>query len=791
MSASRFHELLSDLTVAFRSTGLYKRAAKAPAKDLHPKDGTPSGPQVIIYTRKAEKDFAITFMSDNLVTQLGYRPHEFINKPSLWLQRIHPDDAPKVQGVWDHLMRTRHHVLEYRLQHKDGSYRSIRDELNLMLDNDGVPYEILGTWIDTTESKRVEDALRRSESRYRSLVDSAPMGMVSFDTQGEITEYNPAALTILGAPFMGGAEAGDLFSLLPMVEAGISEAILHCLETGEAGVGEFQYKSKTDRDLYTRVHVVPIRDGDSRITGAHSFVLDISDQKRAEELIVRSERLKVLGQISNGVGHTFNNLLQIVAGNANMALTNLDLKDSAGVRANIEQILGSAHKVTEAVRWLQHFGRERPHGAVSPKEVFDFTDAVEEGVELCKLWSKSDLEKHNVHITYDLKLTRGCYVYGTPDQLAWMSLNLLKNAVESLHAGGIIKVQTNVKGDQVVLIVQDEGGGIPSQNIQYITQAFWTTKASHAGMGLTFNSEIIRKHGGSMGVKRIRPHGSIFMVRLPYIKDPSQMRKALAKEVSDKGFRILFVDDEEPVVRMFEKGLTLLGQTILPATSGKEALQIFEKERVDAIVCDLAMPEMNGRQVSAAIRRVADNKGIVKPPFIILSGHASPADEEETLAHPGIDRFLQKPITVPKLLEAISDEVQKATGHSSFSGRIEGIDLLEYLQLLILNGRKLVLEINPREGSKGMIFVTKGEICHAECGNVEGEEALYKCLTFKGGSFSSHAWRDPEKVTIKRPAQFLLIQAARRRDELRSKETEEYSPDDDTTPSHTDLFSEE
>lgn len=781
MTGSRFHELLSDLTVAFRSTGIHKRAEQARAKERAPKEGILSGPQVIIYTRKPDKVFAFTFVSDNLLTQLGFRSQEFIDKPSLWQERVHPDDESKVLDLWEQVVKTRHYVVEYRLQHKDGSYRSIRDELNLMVDEDGIPYEILGTWIDTTESKRMEDALRRSEARYRSLVDSAPMGMVSFDTQGEITEYNPAALTILGAPFMGETNAGDLFSLLPMMEAGISEAILHCLETGEAGVGEFQYKSKTDRDLYTRVHVVPIRDGDSRITGAHSFVLDISDQKRAEELIVRSERLKVLGQISGGVGHTFNNLLQIVAGNANLAMTNLDLKDYEGVRANLAQILASARTVTEAVRWLQHFGRERPYSGAAPKEVFDFTDAVSEAVELCKLWSKADLEKRNIFIDHDLKLTRGCYIYGTPDQLAWMSLNLLKNAVEALHSGGNIRVKTNVKGDQVVLKVQDDGDGIPAQNIQHITEAFWTTKSAHAGMGLTFNCEIIRRHGGSMGVKRIRPHGSIFMVRLPYIKDPSQMRKALAKEASDKGFRILFVDDEEPLVRMFEKGLSLLGQTVLAATSGKEAVEIFKTEKVDAIVCDLAMPEMNGRQVAAAIRRVADDKGIVKPPFIILSGHASPADEEETLAHPGIDRFLQKPITVPKLLEAISDEVQKATGHSSFSGRIEGIDLLEYLQLLILNARKLVLEISPRDGAAGLIYVKKGEICHAECGKMEGEEALYECLTFKGGTFSSHPWRDPEKITIKRPAQFLLIQAARRRDELRSKQTDEYVPEDDDT----------
>jgi two-component system chemotaxis response regulator CheB len=133
-----------------------------------------------------------------------------------------------------------------------------------------------------------------------------------------------------------------------------------------------------------------------------------------------------------------------------------------------------------------------------------------------------------------------------------------------------------------------------------------------------------------------------------------------------------------------------------------------------------------------------------------------------------VDRILEKPIQVPQLLEIITDEVQKASANATFSGRVNGVDLLEYMQLLLLNGQQVVLEILSTDGAEGFIFLDKGEILHAACGNLEGEEALYRLLTFKGGSFTSLPWRPLEEATINKPAQFLLIEAARKRDDIRS-----------------------
>jgi PAS domain S-box-containing protein len=770
MTEHTVHSLLSGLTAVLPVDELERKRAEqaSRSREKASQDSILAIPQVIIYTRKCGSEYETTFMSENVTSQLGYKPEEFVQKPSLWIENIHAEDRPKVLCELDRLIEQCHQIHEYRFRRQDGSYRWIRDELNLVRDADGNAIEILGSLIDLTEQRRAEETLRQSEARYRSLVESSPVGMMSFDSRAEITGFNAAVLSILRVPASQVGGPLDLFSLVPLAEAGISEAILHCLESGQPTSGEFEYKSKENRMVCTKLHVVPIRDTTRRITGAHAFVQDISDQKRAEELIVRSERLKVLGQISGGVGHTFSNLLQIVSGNANIALTNLDLEEYEGIRFNLEQILKSTRSATEAVRWLQQFARERPHRAAVRPEVFDLADSVLEAVEVCKLWSKGELERKKIAISYEIDLAKECWVEAVPDQLAWVVLNLIKNAVEALPSGGRIKVKTQITDDQVVLTVQDNGVGIRSQDIRNITTAFWTSKEAHAGMGLSFNCGILRQHSGTMGVKRMKPRGTTFTVRLPYIQDPSQKRQALAQEAIKRGFRILFIDDDEAVVKIFENGFSGLGQTLYPALSGREGLSILEETEIDAVVCDLAMAGMNGWEVGRAVSEMYLKKGASRPPFIMLTGWAAQLPEDEMLAHPEVDRIVQKPIKIAALLDIVTAAINRASQHTTFSGTVEGIDLLEYMQLMILNGKPVVVEVLLKNGMRGLIFLDKGRFLHATCGNLEGEAAVYHCLNFAGGSFSNLPWRAPEHLTIDKAGEYILIEAARRRDETRN-----------------------
>jgi len=136
-------------------------------------------------------------------------------------------------------------------------------------------------------------------------------------------------------------------------------------------------------------------------------------------LIVKSERLKVLGQMARGLGYNFNNLLQVVSGSADMALTGLDMNDMDAVRNNLKQILESAQSATETVKWLHQFGRTPKTSADSQKELFNFSDLVEEAVEICKFWSRAELERTGAQIKYEVSLKKDCLVEGIPDQISW------------------------------------------------------------------------------------------------------------------------------------------------------------------------------------------------------------------------------------------------------------------------------------------------------------------------------------------------------------------------------------
>jgi CheY-like chemotaxis protein len=438
------------------------------------------------------------------------------------------------------------------------------------------------------------------------------------------------------------------------------------------------------------------------------------------------------------------------------------------VRNNLQQILESAQSATETVRWIHQFGRTSTAHTDSEKELFNLSDLVEEAVEICKFWSRAELERTGARIKYEVGLAEDCFVEGIPDQISWVALNILKNAVEALPNGGRIKVKSYVEKNLAILRVEDNGIGIKLEEINNLTQAFWTSKEGHAGMGLTFNSEIIRRHKGKMGIKRMKPHGTCFVVRLPVAINRTKNGRPRSDELSERGFRILLIEDDERVLRILEEGLKLLGQQTVCAMSVEEGLKILHQTEVDAIVCELAMPDKSGWEAAAAVREVFLEKNMPKAPFIALMGYAGP-EQDEMDPSTGVDRVMAKPIKVPQLLEIITQEIGKESAGGAFSGKVDKIDLLEYVQLLLLNGRRIVLEVSSTEGMKGHIFVDRGEILHAICGDLRGEDALYKCLTFKSGTFSTLPWQEPEEVTINKSAMFLLVEAARKKDDMRFK----------------------
>lgn len=232
---------------------------------------------------------------------------------------------------------------------------------------------------------------------------------------------------------------------------------------------------------------------------------------------------------------------------------------------------------------------------------------------------------------------------------------------------------------------------------------------------------------------------------------------------------VLVVDDDLEVVWGVGKCLTRAGFAVTTCPDGAEAIEILKTHSFDVIVSDILMPRVNGLEL---INWVREHRPSIR--VVVMTGVGSPSLRKLTLAK-GVLLYLEKPVDPAFLIQVLSSKAKD----SAFWGTIDEIDILDYLQLLLLTGKQVVLEVRSRNGARGLLFIRNGTICHAECGSLDGEEAVYCCMGFEGGSFSNLPWHEPDRISINKPGEFLLIEAARKRDEMKDavcsskEETEE------------------
>ena len=149
--------------------------------------------------------------------------------------------------------------------------------------------------------------------------------------------------------------------------------------------------------------------------------------------------------------------------------------------------------------------------------------------------------------------------------------------------------------------------------------------------------------------------GSIFRVKLPLCTESEGEEHTLPKRDVDHKLTLLVIDDTEPILMTIKDGLESLGQTVLTVDSGPRGLGVFQQEPVDAVICDLSMPQMSGWEVANGIRDICKVRGTPKPPFVMLSACGKGAEDERKMAQLGVDLFLCKPVNLAQLLQTVSD----------------------------------------------------------------------------------------------------------------------------------------
>ncbi|HXD98552.1 MAG TPA: GAF domain-containing protein, partial [Candidatus Acidoferrum sp.] len=372
----------------------------------------------------------------------------------------------------------------------------------------------------------------------------------------------------------------------------------------------------------------------------------------AQDQLVRTEKLRALGEMASGVAHDFNNLLASVLGRAQLLLRRVQ---EPQLRQWLQVIERSALDGAQTVRRLQEFTRIRRDQPMVP---LDINQVVRGALEITQSRWKEEPTSRGIVIEVRTRLTEVPAVLGDAAELREAMTNLILNALDAMPEGGTLTLSTALVDERIEIAVADSGVGMPLEVREKVFDPFFTTKGPQGtGLGLSMTYGIISRHGGSIAVESEPGEGSTFRLSLPRGADvqPAAAAAAAPSPPPVRALRCLVVDDELPVRAVIGDILESAGHTVEQVGDGGEAIARFAAEPFDLVVTDLAMPRVSGWQVARAVKQVAP-----QVPVFLVTGFGVELTAEERRAH-GVDMVLVKPLQIQEILDAVA-EVARTRG---------------------------------------------------------------------------------------------------------------------------------
>lgn len=517
----------------------------------------------------------------------------------------------------------------------------------------------------TAEMQRMitEEALRKSEERFRWLFNKAADAFLILDTEGRILDGNQAAVE------QTGFKLDELKSLnfldihkTKYEDLNPNSERLLLREIGDRKTLEGSFRRKDDSTYPVETHLASIEIDSQRLIVAS--IRDISSRVKAEEerqqfqrQLAQTQKMESLGQLAGGVAHDFNNMLSAIMLNLTIIQESDELGDET--RSFLEEIGESVDRATNLVRQMLLFSR---------KSVAEFKSVDLDNVVGNLLKMLSRLIGERVHLDF-VKSETPAFVNADVGMMEQIVMNLTLNARDAMPDGGTIRITTSEHtfenyrpcnectpkdGSFIRLQVVDNGVGIEDSVIHHIFEPFFTTKTADqgTGLGLATVHGIVAQHNGWIEVESEPGQGSCFSVYIPKCKDSEQKQAPSQKSQTSSGSgTILVVEDEVAMRKILIKALHRLGYDALEASNAHEALDIWKTSSadVDLLFTDMVMPGgMTGLDLANRIRLDNPELGI-----IISSGYNNEITDPSSLP---ADRmfYLPKPYRLDQLSEALS-----------------------------------------------------------------------------------------------------------------------------------------
>ncbi len=513
----------------------------------------------------------------------------------------------------------------------------------------------------------VEDNVTLSEHDYHTLFDSSGDAIFLLNplTLG-VLQANQAALRLSGRN--GGELIGRPFielcpGLLPTLarvdesaaEAAVNEAGRE-LQFLRPDGGEFLCEGNArlvhcpkGPVLLLSVHDITARKQteQSLRDSTRQLASTVAELRETQKQIVQQERLRALAQMASGVAHDFNNVLAKILGFNELLLAwPENLNDKEKVKKYIQMTSAAAQEAVNIVNRLREFYRHRKESDVY--QAVDVNETVAQAVVMTQPKWKDQMMASGATVVVETDLKYVPPIRGSESDLRESLINLLFNAVDAMPQGGTLTVTTGTEDDSVVIQVRDTGRGMTEEVRQHCFEPFFTTKGERGtGLGLAIVYGIVQRHGGSIDVQSEPGKGTVFVIRLP-IPQAEGGELVTSSAAPSRPLRVLLAEDEPQVRDIEAEYLRGDGHFVETAADGREALERFAQWGYDVVVVDRAMPEMNGDQLTAAIKEKSP-----QTPVVMITGFADmPVEGADAGRQP--DLILRKPITQMTLRQAIA-----------------------------------------------------------------------------------------------------------------------------------------
>lgn len=566
-----------------------------------------------------------------------------------WTEGVHPEDFQRCSDTYVNAFDNHQEfTMEYRLRRHDGEYRWILDIGVPRFTPEGCFLGYIGSCLDITERKLSEQKIREQAT----LIDVASDAIFVRDLDNRILFWNKGAERLYGwmADEVLGQKAHELFykESLAQLEEGLKTTI-----EKDSWQGELAQITKTGKEIIVASRWSLMGDESGQPQSILVVNTDITEHKQLEAQFYRAQRLESLGILAGGIAHDLNNILTPILGIAQ--LLPLQLSSADPEIENLIKILhDSAKRGSALVKQILSFARE---GETKECQLLQIKHL---------LWEVKNFMQQTFpkSITVEANIPKNLWtVRGNSTQLHQVLMNLCVNARDAMSDGGTLSISATNQfldeqsvrlnweakvGAYLVITISDTGTGISPEIIERIFEPFFTTKelGHGTGLGLSTAIGIVKAHGGFLTVQSEVGEGSQFQVYLPAAETDQTEPEAERDLPRGKGELILIVDDEAEIREITKKTLETYNYRVLTARDGIEAIAVYvqERERIDGVLLDLMMPEMDGLIAMRTLRKINPN---IK--LIAVSGVAT-KEKADAAIEMGSQAFLAKPYTSEQLL---------------------------------------------------------------------------------------------------------------------------------------------